>query len=243
MIHEEYREDYYNDKHKNWFKHPNINLFNRIYNLIKKRKSKNRLIDIGCGRGDLLKFLNEKDSDICLFGVDLSDQELPNGIKYIKSNIYDLDSNEKYDFVVSLAVIEHVENPRKFLEVIQSNLKADGVVFLMTLNSDSLIYRLGRMLDAIGVKFIFNRLYSCHHLQHYSKKSLKCLVESSGLHVDDQYTHNFPLPAVDFESKGILVDSFLKFGVGILFVLGTIFNAGFLQTVVCKPLFQPKESY
>src|ERR1017187_10948315 len=54
-----YAEDYFDEEHKNWFKYPNYTLFNYIHQTIiaQLKKRDFNLIDVGCGRGDLLSYL------------------------------------------------------------------------------------------------------------------------------------------------------------------------------------------
>ena len=62
---ESYGSAYYLDKHKNWFKNPDLVLYNKIHGTIHKLKSKN-ILDIGCGNANLLKFLKSKNSWIMI---------------------------------------------------------------------------------------------------------------------------------------------------------------------------------
>src|SRR3990167_7812106 len=58
-----YEESYYSEKHPNWFKNPNTGHFRRLHRIIRRffPEKKARILDIGCGNGDFLKYLAEND--------------------------------------------------------------------------------------------------------------------------------------------------------------------------------------
>jgi SAM-dependent methyltransferase len=66
---ESYDTDYYDDTHRRWFEHPNTALFDRITAIIPRGGS---LLDVGCGRGDLLRHVQSKRPDVQLTGIDYS---------------------------------------------------------------------------------------------------------------------------------------------------------------------------
>ncbi len=93
------------------------------------------LLDIGCGRGDMLKAFNEIE-----FGVHGSDispvsEEL---IKPIPFTVCDLSQNQldypdnTFDFVFSKSVIEHLREPEKLLNEAYRVLKPGGKFLVMT---------------------------------------------------------------------------------------------------------------
>ena len=55
---EEYTPEYYEETHRNWFANPNFALFRWIeHQLPAEIRS---VLDVGCGRGDFLKFLRRQ---------------------------------------------------------------------------------------------------------------------------------------------------------------------------------------
>ena len=54
-IKETYSQDYFEEKHSNWFTHPNFQLFDYIFDRIKSTGLNSpSVLDTGCGNGDLL---------------------------------------------------------------------------------------------------------------------------------------------------------------------------------------------
>jgi SAM-dependent methyltransferase len=234
IVPETYADDYFINTHRNWFKNPNFELFKKLLELVRPYGDSASVLDVGCGRGDFLIYLQQKYPTLKLTGIDLAPLPTVPGIRLITSDIFDMALTEKFDVIVTLAVIEHVSDIRRFTDMLKQFGHPSSTIAIMTLNEDSLIYSVAKILKRVGIPSVFNRLYSKHHLNHYTLSSLRCLVESSGLNVVSQRTHNFPLAAVDFPSRGPVLDFVQLCGVALLFCLGRLTNKAFLQTIICR---------
>ena len=230
---EDYGRDYYERTHKNWFQNPNIRLFERIQKYVMAFGPQCHLLDVGCGRGDLLRYLHERERRLELTGIELSELSPSPPIRFIKSDLFELEVAEKFDVVVTLAVIEHIADANGFVRRLVNFARPGGTIVVMTLNSDSLVYLVARLARSFGWDYAFNRLYSRHHLQHFNRRSLALLLERHGLQVREHFSHNFPLAAVDFQSTGPLGDAIQLIGVAGCFGLGKLLDKGFLQTAIC----------
>lgn len=98
-------------------------------------KGKLKLLDVGCGRGDLLKAFKELGHEV--EGVDLSSesQKFLNPIKVYNHNLEEEKLNDRdnyYDIIFSKSLIEHLKTPLKFVENCKDLIKDDGVFVLMT---------------------------------------------------------------------------------------------------------------
>jgi SAM-dependent methyltransferase len=99
------------------------------------------LIDVGCGRANLLPFVRS----LCdrYVGVDVVRNEyLPAGVEFIAANL-DRESIEvpadSGDIVVAVETIEHLENPRALVRELVRLAKPGGLVFVTTPNQLSLL--------------------------------------------------------------------------------------------------------
>jgi hypothetical protein len=92
----------------------------------------------------------------------------------------------------------------------------------------------GRAGSSLGIPLAFNRLYSRHHLHHFTPKSLRTLLESSGLAITDHIMRNAPLKAMDLPVRNPVADVLLRAGVWVIFTAGSITSKTYLQTVVCS---------
>lgn len=229
---EGYSTDYYDDEHKKWFENPNTALFEWICaNIPDDAKS---VLDIGCGRGDFLQYLHMSRPDLELVGIDLSPNENVPGITFVQNNIMNTEIERQFDVVVSLAAIEHMEDPLSFSKKLEAYCTPGGLAIVMTVNEAGIFYMLARL----GVRVLFNRLYSAHHLNHFSVKSLKCLLNHAGMSVEKIHHHNSPLAAIDMPAKLAPVRWPILGGVAIIFMLGKLTSMCLLQTVIARARHQ-----
>ncbi|MDP5109771.1 MAG: bifunctional 2-polyprenyl-6-hydroxyphenol methylase/3-demethylubiquinol 3-O-methyltransferase UbiG [Rickettsiaceae bacterium] len=103
-----------------------------------------KLLDIGSGGGLVCKPMYEFGADVT--GIDANEhntkaamayaRERNLDIKYINNTVenYILKNNEKYDVILCLEVIEHVANPKEFVQNISKLLKHDGILIFSTIN-------------------------------------------------------------------------------------------------------------
>ena len=232
---ETYSEDYFLKKHKNWFSNPDRRLFDFIYAKLLKflEKRQIRLLDVGCGKGTFLRYVAKKNPAAKLFGIDLVDNQCP-GIHFIKGDFLEEKIEGKFNVICSLVTIEHVNAPHLFVKTINDLLEAGGLVFIMTINSNGLIYRLARLLNKVGIHIVYDRLYSSHHLNHYTNQSLRKLMQLNGFDVLLQKNHNYSMRAVDVPEGNFLIEKICKFSVWLVFLISSIFKCEYLQTIVCR---------
>lgn len=227
---ESYSADYFEEAHKNWFNHPNTLLFRKITNELKDLPRGARVLDVGCGKGDFLKFLRQQRPDLELFGLDLSPNEDVEGITFFQQEIEKFQPEERFDAVVSMAVVEHIDNIQAFAASLNNLVTSHGLVAVMTLDDESLLYMVGRLLNKLGISIIFNRIYQAHHLHHFNRNSLRILFEGEGMTEAEYYGHNAPLAAIDIPAKGP-IQHVLRVGVWGVFFLGKICGRPYLQTL------------
>jgi len=106
-------------------------------------KQGDKLLDVGCGRGDFLKGF--KDLGLEVMGIDQekSSSDILEGIEVGIVNI-EKDSfpfnGETFDFVFSKSVIEHLWNPEHFIKECCRVLKPGGKIIIMTPDWQSQMY-------------------------------------------------------------------------------------------------------
>lgn len=101
------------------------------------------LLDIGCGWGGLAKFAASK-YGVSVYGVTISAEQ----VELARKNCYGLDVkielkdyrflDGKFDRIVSVGMFEHVgpQNYSDYFEVVDNNLKSDGLFLLHTIGSN-----------------------------------------------------------------------------------------------------------
>lgn len=105
-----------------------------------------RIIDIACGAGHFLYFL-QKEGYTNTLGIDLSEEQLEMATKMGVKNLQKADLFEylpehpqSFDMIVANDIIEHLKKDEvlKFLDLIYQSLKPGGRALLATLNTQSL---------------------------------------------------------------------------------------------------------
>lgn len=153
-----------------------------------------KVLEFGCGTGDYAQAWLAAGASWT--GVETSPQML----EFCRSrNLPVIDSTDasqlvegSFDLIYFSQVLEHVLEPRPFLQQVRRLLASGGLVHLDVPNHDSLISRLRRVNpSASGFGFI----QPPHHLVAYRKKSLRLLLAACGLEPLDiaAYPNNHPV--------------------------------------------------
>jgi len=102
-------------------------------NILKASVQNEKIIEVGCGRGGVVKYLRGKSVDI--FGVELATCTPHKGVEdfiQTKTNALNInkDERDKYTVLMLLDVIEHIENPDSFIKEILGRYKNVKTIIL-----------------------------------------------------------------------------------------------------------------
>lgn len=107
-------------------------LKHQIPKLLLKKQIK--VLDIGCGTGYVRKILNELDYKIDYTGVDVSKHEkfdyfsqFSEQSKFVFSEIENLNTDEKFDLIISITALEHIKDDRLTVEKAERLLNLNGI--------------------------------------------------------------------------------------------------------------------
>ena len=91
-----------------------------------------------------------------------------------------------------------------------------------------------RFLKKFGFRTAHDRLYSKHHLNHFSNKSLKYLLEKKGYHLIKQWNHNYAMNKIDVPQSNFVIENLYKFGAFVMFKISDVIGNGHSQTVIAN---------
>jgi 2-polyprenyl-3-methyl-5-hydroxy-6-metoxy-1,4-benzoquinol methylase len=232
-IEEAYTPKYFTEEHKNWFDHPDVDLFERIYQLAIAKGNGQSVLDVGCGTGNLLQYLRRRNPRLQLTGIDVAPAEVHDRIDLIRGDFLTWNFQKPFDVVVSLQVIEHIADPKVFVRRLSELCAGSGVVVTNTINEHSVLYTAARLAKSFGLSQAYQRLYSRHHLNHFNTSSLARLMKDSGLDTVAHLRHNAPMVAMDIPASNAAIRSIYRAGVWGTFMLGAATGRATYQTIVC----------
>ncbi len=241
-IPEQYEKGYFEKEHRNWFLHPNLSLYEKLSQIILKHKGDSSVLDIGCGNGNFLRYLRGKGGSLHLTGIDVSPNQPVAGIQYLHGDFFNENFDRQFDVLVSLAVIEHIPDVGAFAKRLRELCAPNGLVINMTVDERSVIYAAAQTLMRLGYSVPLKRLYSKHHVNHFTSSSLKRLLEQQGISTLQVLRHNSPMAAVDLPQTSALSAAVLRAGVWTAFQLGHLSGRTMLQTVISKKGMMPEET-
>jgi len=136
----------------------------KSFNIQKKDKilSGIKILDIGCGGGLLCEPMSRLGAEV--FGMDASEKNIEVAkihakksnlnIKYFCSSPEKFKSDLKFDVILNMEIVEHVENVDLFLKSCTKFLKKNGIMFVATLNKTLKSY----LFAIIGAEYILKWL-------------------------------------------------------------------------------------
>ena len=147
------RIEYITEKIKQEF-----NLINRNNNFLKGLK----ILDIGCGGGLISEPLARLGGEVT--GIDASEKNIKVAklhskknnlnINYFNKSPEQLNNSEKFDIILNLEVVEHVENVDLYIKSCSNLLKKNGIMFTATLNRTIVSY----IKAIVGAEYILRWL-------------------------------------------------------------------------------------
>ena len=147
------RIEYITEKIKQEF-----NLINRNNNFLKDLK----ILDIGCGGGLISEPLARLGGEVT--GIDASEKNIKVAklhskknnlnINYLNKSPEQFNNSEKFDIILNLEVVEHVENVDLYIKSCSNLLKKNGIMFTATLNRTIVSY----IKAIVGAEYILRWL-------------------------------------------------------------------------------------
>ena len=143
---------------------------------ILRYKREGKILDIGCGDGSLLKFMEELGWET--YGIDFSGDSTRYAREVLGLNVFPGRLEEVsypedfFDIIIFFHVLEHLSDPLDTLKKVLPLLKADGVLLIEVPNFASFEARIFRS-RWIGID-------APRHLYHFTPRTLEAMLKSAG---------------------------------------------------------------
>ena len=189
--------EYYNKKYRNSTISPQEQINIRtpsifpVYEYLKPYLNKEtRLLELGCGAGELLQLLNG-DVGYC-FGIELNttfidfiNDELD--IDGTNQDYYNLHFDSKFDIIVSLYTIDHIYNTLETLEKIYNDLELGGLFYLELPNDEqALRTNLPEPTRSNFKQFMYQEA----HYYSFTFKFIIMILEQIGFNIKNSFSRH-----------------------------------------------------
>ena len=174
---------------------------NIVYNFKLKNKSKPlsgiKILDIGCGGGLLSEPMSRMGANVT--GIDASDKNIKiaklhskkNNLKinYLCSSPEKLKIEKKFDVILNMEIVEHVEDIDFFLKSCSKLLKKNGLMFVATINKTLKSY----VFAIVGAEYVLRWLpIGTHEWEKFVKpEDLKKILMKYNLSLNKLEGMNF----------------------------------------------------
>lgn len=157
-------------------------------------KKNKDFLEIGAGEGFLMKAAFKKKLNV--IGVDFQKDQIlsqnPDMLNFfVKSDPYFYLKNDKkkYDFIASMFVLEHLREPIKFIKIIKSKLKKNGIIIVSVPNDFKEFQKYLLKSKIISKKYW---LAPPEHLNYFNNKNIELFFKKMNLKII-QAISDFPI--------------------------------------------------
>lgn len=152
-------------------------LFNIVKKTVNSVKIKNgsKILDIGCGTGNLLFLLEKQNKELKLYGIDVSEKMLKIAKKKVKgavlmnisaSYIDKKFTREFFDYIFIVDVFHHIPEKEKLMKVFYKILKKNGKLIITDFDFGIILNKIFRFIEPGNTGI-------------YTKKQMRALFTSS----------------------------------------------------------------
>ncbi len=195
---------------------------NIVYNFKLKNKSKPlsgiKILDIGCGGGLLSEPMSRMGANVT--GIDASEKNIKIAkihskknklkINYLCSSPEKLKIGKKFDVILNMEIVEHVEDIDFFLKSCSKLLKKNGLMFIATINKTLKSY----VFAIVGAEYILRWLpIGTHEWEKFVKpEDLKKILMKYDLSLNKLEGMNFNIIKDEWSiSRDLSVNYIAKF--------------------------------
>lgn len=157
-----------------------LNIINSKRILMIEKFVKGKILDIGCGFGNLLSAARQRGWET--YGVEVSSHMANVAKKYgkVKESVIEkaVYPRDFFDAITMFDVLEHVSDPQRTLKACNNILKKGGILVIQTPSSDSVYAKIrGKNWDYFGLQ----------HLNYFSLNDIRSILAKNGFRISKIY--------------------------------------------------------
>ncbi len=179
--------------------------YDRALNELSSLTHSGKLLEVGCGRGGLLRLAKQKGWEV--LGIDSSSDNIKEiqkyGIPGFCEDFLKYGQTNKFDVVVLWDLIEHPTDPARYIQKSWELLNDDGLLVIATPHYPNLLSMAAKWIYKLSFgkcKFPMNQLYFLEHTTYFSAKVLRQFLEASGFNVVKIYKTATDLKRYNFST-------------------------------------------
>jgi 2-polyprenyl-3-methyl-5-hydroxy-6-metoxy-1,4-benzoquinol methylase len=193
-----------------------------------------RVLDVGAGAGDFLALAAKH---YAVRAVEPSGHLAARIRSRVDCPIFvgafeDYREAQSADAIVLMDIIEHAADPRALLAKARETLRPGGILFVSTVDSASLLYRLGPAVWRLSrfsrfAHYLLHRIFCKQHNWYFNRRVLAGIVRESGLEIVEHEGFEVPLNRLR-ESRVVLL------GLRALYLAHSLLGANTEQYLVAR---------
>lgn len=183
----------------------------RLKRIKANKKNIETMLDIGSGYGFWMNYCETR--GILTEGFDVSDEVVDYAKNKLRLNVFKMDAmkfeaGKKYDLIMMFDILEHMEDPNRFLSKYSKFLNEDGLLYIQVPN-------------IIGFHIPREHGYGLpEHLWQFNFETLSKLLKNNGYNIEGHWTGPMGVIGVYEQGKNILWNE-LKWKISSKLHLGT----------------------
>lgn len=140
-----------------------------------------KILDIGCARGDFLIYLKQKYPLIRAYGIDyFSDKVHSRDIIFYNNHLTDCQfQDSKFDLVTAWAVFEHLHKPSEYFKEVNRILNKNGKFIFLVTNSESFYGQKAYTEDIPRHTYHYSENTLNKYAYKYGFKLTKCVYDDN----------------------------------------------------------------
>lgn len=132
-------------------------IYNMALRLVRQYGLRGKLLEFGCGTGNLISALLESGYEGVITGADIMPRPegIPTAVTWLQADLNEPlpVPDASFDHIISTDVIEHLENPRAIFREFSRLLRPGGTIIVTTPNQESIRSLLTLLVDGHFVHF------------------------------------------------------------------------------------------